>query len=241
MQPDYSYLIQKTGINYPLVGFYDSPDTNPFEPLKNADSCVFAYFKLFTKGKSIRLTKQQFGCGGAGTWLCNVKTRTREQYIKFLAVDEGLKANHALMEEWLDFVKPYKQEHDNIIIGPLKESEYQFLKTVTFFVNPDQLSILMIGAQLHSSPADPEPVTAPFGSGCMQLISLFKNLDIPQAIIGATDMAMRKYLPPDVLAFTVTKPMFEQLRKIDKNSYLEKPFYEGLMKARKNNNIIKKN
>jgi hypothetical protein len=232
MQPDYKYLIEKTGIEYPIIGFYDTPDLKPFKPYIDTDACVFAYFKLFLKGKYIRLTRKEYGCGGAGKWLCNIETRTKEQYVKFLADDEGLKANHSLMREWLEYVKPYQQEYENLIIGALKESEYEYLKTATFFVNPDQLSILMIGAQLHSSPRDPAPVISPFGSGCMQLISLFMDLSVPQAIIGATDMAMRKYLPLNVLAFTVTKPMFKLLCNIGKNSYLEKSFIKGLKKAR---------
>jgi hypothetical protein len=65
------------------------------------------------------------------------------------------------------------------------------------------------------------------------LVSLFKDLDEPQAIIGATDMAMRKYLPPDILAFTVTRPMFEQLCSLDSKSYLEKRFLSDLKKARR--------
>jgi len=91
--------------------------------------------------------------------------------------------------------------------------------------------MLAIGAQLYSKPGT-SPVIAPFGSGCMQLISLFKDLDEPQDIIGATDMAMRKYLPPDILAFTVTKRMFEQLCSLDRNSYLEKRFLSDLMNSR---------
>jgi hypothetical protein len=233
MQPDYKYLIEKTGIEYPVIGFYDTPDPKPFEPYINTESCVFTYFKLFLKGKYIRLTRKHYGCGGAGKWLCNVETRTKEQYVKFLADEEGLKANHQLMREWLEYIKPYQQNHENLLIGALKESEYKYLKTVTFFVNPDQLSILMIGAQLHSSPNDPVPVISPFGSGCMQLVSLFKDLNVPQAIIGATDMAMRKYLPPNILAFTVTKPMLELLCTLGKDSYLEKSFIKGLKRARK--------
>jgi len=80
----------------------------------------------------------------------------------------------------------------------------------------------MIGAQYFSKPEDTDPVIAPFGSGCMELLPLFKDLNIPQALIGSTDIAMRKYLPPDLLAFTVTKPMFEKLCKLDKKSFLEK-------------------
>lgn len=54
-----------------------------------------------------------------------------------------------------------------------------------------------------------------------------------QAKIDATNMAMRQYFPPDILAFTVTKPMFENLCKLDKNSFLEKGFIKQLKKVRK--------
>lgn len=232
-QPDFCYLIEKTGITFPLIGFYDVPDTSLFEPFIESKACIFAYFKKWEKGVSLLLTKEQFGCGGAGSWLCDVRTRTKEQYVKFLADDEGLKANHELMGLWLDNLRPYKQQHPNLVIGPLKAAGYEYLKTITFFVTPDQLSMLIIGAQLNSAPSDPDPVVAPFGSGCMQLISHFKNLNIPQAMIGALDMAMRKYLPPNILAFTVTKPMFEELCNIDKNSYMEKRFFTELQKSRK--------
>jgi hypothetical protein len=136
------------------------------------------------------------------------------------------------MSQWLDQRKPYQQEHTNILIGPLREGQYEFLKTVTFYVNSDQLSALMLGAQYNSAPEDPSPVIAPFGSGCMEMVALFDDLTIPQAIIGATDIAMRKHLPPDIVAFSVTKPMFEQFCKLDESSFLYKPFWNNLRKAR---------
>jgi hypothetical protein len=49
------------------------------------------------------------------------------------------------------------------------------------------------------------------------------------------DIAMRRYLPPDIIAFTVTKPMYEELCRLDKNSFLSKPFWKDLQKARRNN------
>ena len=66
----------------------------------------------------------------------------------------------------------------------------------------------------------------------MQLIPLFDNLNIPQAIIGGTDMAMRKYIPANIMALTVTKSMYKRLCSIGKDSYLEKSFFKGLKKAR---------
>jgi hypothetical protein len=45
-------------------------------------------------------------------------------------------------------------------------------------------------------------------------------------------MAMRKYLPPDTLALTVTRSMFDQLCSLDENSYLGKRFLSELLRAR---------
>jgi len=66
----------------------------------------------------------------------------------------------------------------------------------------------------------------------MELISLFEDLNVPKAIIGATDIAMRQYLPQDTLAFTVTKPMFKQLCELDEKSFLYKTFWDNLKKVR---------
>ena len=136
------------------------------------------------------------------------------------------------MNQWMDHNKPYQQEHPHILIGPLREGGYEYLKSVTFWVNPDQLGLLLLGAHFNRPSADPLPVLAPFGSGCMQLVTLFETLDIPQAVIGATDIAMRQHLPPDILGFTVTKTMYEQLCALDEQSFLHKPFWARLRKAR---------
>jgi len=89
----------------------------------------------------------------------------------------------------------------------------------------------MIGAQYYSTPEDPLPVIAPFGLGCRELIP-FKDFNLPQASIGTTDIAMRQHLPPDILAFTVTKAMLGRLCKFDKRSFLYKPFLQRLKKSR---------
>ena len=184
-------------------------------------------------GKTLRLSPEHYGCGGCGTWMFGRQTRSRQEYIEFLVDDEGLKARHEDMGAWIDIAPRYKPENGFLFIGPLQDDKNEYLKTVTFFVNPDQLSVLMIGAQYFHRPGMPDPVIAPFGSGCSLILSLFHDLGIPQAIIGATDMAMRKYLPANVLAFTATAPMYDLLISIDENSFLDKPFIRELKKARK--------
>lgn len=236
MQPDPTNLLEIAGLTIPLVGFYDAPDPQRFSPLiepkPGRRACVFAFYHQWLEGKTLHITRDNFGCGGAGHWLCDVETRSQQDFVEFLVDSEGLKASHDLMRRWLALDKSYKPEHPSILIGPLREDQYDYLKTVTFFVNPDQMGLLMLGAQYNSAPSDPPPVIAPFGSGCMELVGLLENLDVPQAIVGATDIAMRQFLPLDVLTFTVTKPMFEQLCELDERSFLYKPFWRNLRRAR---------
>ena len=236
MPPNPAKLLAAVGLDTPLVGFYDAPDPAPFTPavapLADRRACVFAYYRQWLAGKYLHLTRENFGCGGAGRCLFGIMTRTRDEYIRFLADEEGLKASRELMAQWLDAGRPYRPEHPHLFFGPLRDDQYAFLKTVTFYVRPDQLGVLMTGAQYHSAPGDPAPVIAPFGSGCMQMGPCFADLGVAQALVGATDVAMRSYLPPDVLAFTVTKPMFERLCSLDERSILFKSFWTDLQQAR---------
>jgi len=237
VQPDPSNLIGKLELEIPLIGFYDSPVIQPYEPVvkpgKKGHNCIFSFYEEWLNGKTLHLTKQNYGCGGAGHWICGIEGRSREGYLDFLVNTEGLKSSFELMDKWLDHTKPYQQEHANILIGPLKPDQYSYIKTITFFVNPDQLSALMIGAEYNRSPEDPPAVIAPFGSGCMQMTALIEDLSRPSSIIGTTDIAARKYIPENLLAFTVTRSMFENLCSLDERSFLFKSFWKELKKMRK--------
>jgi hypothetical protein len=232
-QPNPDCLKKRLDIKTPIIGFYDAPDPGLFEPWVSPEgrACIFSFYRPWLQGKTLRITKDQYGCGGAGHWMWGIQLRSRKEFIKFLVDDEGLKASPALMEKWIDAARPYQAEHPHLFLGPLKEDAWPYIRTVTFLVNPDQLSALAIGAQYHSAPGDPPPVIAPFGSGCSQILP-FRDLKIAQASIGATDIAMRQHLPPNILTLTVTKLMFRQLCGLDEKSFLYKPFLQRLKQAR---------
>ena len=234
MQPDVSPILELLSIAEPLVGFYDAPDSAPFEPLvvPKGRQCVFKSHQDWRDGKTLHLTEQKHGCGGMH--LFGLKERSREELVEFLCDEEGLKASHELMNLWLDSAPHYTPQHEHLLIGPLRSDQYQYLRTVTFYVNPDQLSVLNAGAIYYSYPGDVAPVIARFGSGCMQLISLFDDLDASQALIGALDQAARADLDRCTLAFTVTKPMFEMLAlwAADPGSSLHSRFLDTLLRAR---------
>lgn len=232
--PDPSPILDHLGITPPLLGFYDAPDPGPFAPLvePRGRECIFASFKDWEEGKTLHLTREKHGCGGGH--LLGVQPRTREEMVTFLCDEEGLRANHDLMNRWLEVAPHYTPIHEHLLMGPFRPDQYEYLRTVTFFVNPDQLAVLSSGAAYYSAPDDPEPVVCRFGSGCMQLASVFDGPDIPQAVIGSTDHAMRRHLQPWMIAFTVTRPMFEQLCRWgqDPKSSLYTEFTNSLIRAR---------
>jgi len=235
MKPDPKNLLEIAGIKTPLIGFYDVPDPEPFEPFARPERCIFSCYENWLKGESICISESDSSCRGGGYWIGGVEFTSRDNFAKSLTEREGFKSSPELMNQWLDNQKPYKIEHGYVVIGPLRDEQYKYLKTVTFFVNPDQLSLLLLGTEYHNASVNVNPTFTAFGSGCGQLAALFGNhldSDIPKAIIGATDIAMREHLPPDILALTVNKPMYRQLCELDENSFLFRTFWKTLRKAR---------
>ena len=232
-------LIEKIDLLNSLIALYDAPEDTSFDNLletrQDRRSCLFSFYEDWMQGKTLKLSKQNYGCGGCGHWLFDIQTRDRQGFVNFLTDDEGLKASHDLMNQWLDNNQPYKPAHETIFIGPYLEGYFDFIKSITFFVNPDQLSVLMLAANYFAGSGNPVAVKAPFGSGCMEMLPLFDSFISPQAILGATDLAMRQHLPANILAFTVNKPMFENFCRIGENSFLTKPFLKRLKNARGGN------
>ena len=237
-QPDPSRLLAELALDRPLLGFYDAPDPSAFAPLvapkagPGRGPCVFHFYRSWLEGETLHLTADAFGCGGCGRAFFGVQTREREDFIDFLWSDEGLRASRELMADWIDNAPTYAPEHDHVLVGPLRPELAAYLKTVTFWVNPDQLSVLQHGADPDHAWGAPDPVTVPFGSGCSELVVPFRDLDQPQAVIGGTDIAMRGDLPADVLAFTVTLPLFARLCSLGDDSFLGKGFLGRLRKSR---------
>ena len=228
-------LLEAAGITLPPIAVYNVPDTNPFEPFAEPTQCIFGNYSNWLNGESTVINAEKaplYECPGAGYWLCGISTMPVEATAEYLAGIEGLKASIDVMRQWLEKTPSNRPENGSIVITRLKGDHYEHLKTVTFFVNPDQLALLLTGAEYLNTDPNQMTVIAPYGSGCGQMITMLNNLDEPLAMIGATDVATRKHLPPDTLAFTVTKPMFEQLCELDENSFLYKTFWNDLRRAR---------
>jgi hypothetical protein len=87
------------------------------------------------------------------------------------------------------------------------DPEHEDVKSVTFFVNPDRLSALVILAN-YARP-DAENVIVPWAAGCQMMgIYAYRELERerPRGLIGLTDISARKnvrsMLGEHVLSFT---------------------------------------
>jgi hypothetical protein len=82
MLPDPSHLLDSLGLETPLIGLYDAPDAAPFEPCVRPEpgrhTCVFAFYKDWLRGRTLHLTWEAHGCGGAAPCLFGRDERSPE-------------------------------------------------------------------------------------------------------------------------------------------------------------------
>lgn len=238
MKQQLKTFLEITEITHAPVGVYDLPDLEGFAPFAKPGDCIFSDFDAWQEGKATRIdaeTAGTFGCPGAGHWMAGISTMPPRAVAGYLAVEEGLKCSVETMARWLETHPPYQPEHQSVVISPIKEEYAAHLKTLTFFVRPDQLALLLTGAWYLEGNPGSHILTAPYGSGCGLMLAMFSRFDQPLAIIGGTDIAARLYFPPDTLSVTVTRPMLDQLLALDEQSFLHKSFWQRLRDSRKQN------
>jgi hypothetical protein len=242
-----THVMKKLRLDTPLIAVYDTPLSDEFHPLVMAKghACCFAFYKRWLAGETVAFTKapeeSEFtepthGCPGAQRALGLV-----EKYPPYMAnfltdgkgapMGEGLMATPELAQEFLDRSVPPKLSGDSVLIGPLRLEQWGKVRSVTFLVDADRLSAVMRLAGYWSS--DPDLIAAPFSSGCGLLWREVENQERDRPVIGCTDMAMRKYIPPEILCLTVTPGRFEQMMTVPDGSFLDKSWWNELMDSRK--------
>ena len=236
--PDSSRLLRELDLRTPVIGLYDAPDPEAFAPLVSPPKgpgrgpCLFDYYKRWVAGETLHLTAEAFGCGGCGRSLFGVQVRERDDFIDFLWKDEGLRASRELMADWVDNAPTYHPEHANVLVGPLKPELAGYLKSVTFWVNADQLCVLQHGAYHHHAWGEPDPVSVPFGSGCSELVVQFPDLSRAHAMTAAPTSpcatACRRACSPSASRCRCTSGS----ARLGNDSYFGKGFLARLRKAR---------
>jgi uncharacterized protein (DUF169 family) len=122
-----------------------------------------------------------------------------------------------------------------VLVKPLASAdpEHDQIKSVTFFVEPDALSSLIILANFAHP--ERENVAIPWAAACQVMgILAYRELDQehPRALVGLTDISARKYtrasLGKNVLSFTAPLPVFLEMEKHAEDSFLERETWRAL-------------
>lgn len=122
-----------------------------------------------------------------------------------------------------------------VVAKPLEEADPQRdqIKNVTFFVEPDALSALVILAN-YAHP-ERESVAVRWAAGCQVMgILAYQELERehPRALVGLTDISARKSvratLGKNVLSFTAPWPMFLEMEENVEGSFLERETWRAL-------------
>jgi hypothetical protein len=124
-----------------------------------------------------------------------------------------------------------------VVVKPLEQTdpEHEDVKSVTFFVDPDRLSALVILANYARPEA--ENVIVPWAAGC-QVMGIYAYRELqrehPRGLIGLTDISARKNvrstLGEHVLSFTAPWALFQEMESNVKGSFLERETWRSLRK-----------
>lgn len=230
-------LVSKLRLATPLVGVYDAAPSAAFAPLVETEgtTCCFAYYPRWIEGETLVLSRGGAGCQGAYRAL-GLLQGYPPHMAHFLTdgvgapKGEGLKATPEIAQAFLDRARPIEATSGYILIGPLRLEQWQTLRSVTFFVDPDRLGAVMTLAGYWSADT---VVSAPFGSGCSLMWRALEEDGRDRAVLGATDIAMRRYLPANVLSLSVSPRRFEQMVSFPDEAFLNRAWWNDLLDARR--------
>ena len=243
-QSSINRLVEKLRLSTPIIAIYDTEPSEIFEPIVKATgrTCCFAYLKRWLKGETLVIERGEGGFSDPDRGCMGAQTAfgLKHGYPPFMAncltdgkgapMGEGLKASPELAQEFLDRAVPPALKGDTLLIGPLRIESWESVRSVTFLVDPDRLSALMTLSAYWTS--DPDVIYAPFSSGCGLMLRELEAIKSERALIGCTDIAMRKYLPRDMLCFTVSPPWFERMLDFPDDAFLNKSWWNELMDQR---------
>ncbi len=124
-----------------------------------------------------------------------------------------------------------------VVAKPLEQAdpERDQIKSVTFFVEPDALSALVILAN-YPHP-ERENVAMPWAAACQVMgIYAYRELERehPRALVGLTDISARRSvrgsLGRTVMSFTAPWPMFLEMESNAEGSFLQRETWHALRK-----------
>jgi uncharacterized protein (DUF169 family) len=159
-----------------------------------------------------------------------------EAYDNFLHGERYVKSP-ALVKKFVENLPLTEIPKQYVVFQPLDtiDTKKEKPQTIIFFVNPDQLSALVVLANFGRE--DNENVIIPYAAGC-QTIGIYPYLEAksakPRAVVGLTDLSARVYIRKQLgdnhlMTFSAPFAFFEEMEQNVPGSFLERHTWESLL------------
>jgi Uncharacterized protein conserved in archaea len=178
-------------------------------------------------------------CEEGRRWHEQLRTHgASNMFLEEFREGEGFLKTPELTKEFTDSIPVISEKGIYIVIKPLDQmTQGETPKVVSFLVDPDQLSAMIVLAN-YARPGN-DNVRIPFGAGCMTFgVYAFHEAEQEpsRAVVGLTDISarfyLRKILGRDILSFTVPFALYEEMESNAADSFLNRPIWK---KIRNNN------
>jgi uncharacterized protein (DUF169 family) len=163
---------------------------------------------------------------------------TPESYDNFVSGERYLKTP-GQVKKFIECLPIIDIPATYVVFKPLAEVNPDQAKpqVIVFFVDPDQLSALVVLANYGRE--DNQNVIIPYAAGC-QTIGIYPyqeaKAEKPRAVVGLTDLSarvyIRKQLGDHLMTFAVPFLMFEEMEANISGSFLERPTWQRLLQQK---------
>ena len=165
---------------------------------------------------------------------------TKESYDNFLHGERYIKSPE-LVEKFVEALPLTEIPKQYVVFQPLDtvDTKKEKPQTIIFFVNPDQLSALVVLANYGRG--DNENVIIPYAAGC-QTIGIYPYREAksakPRAVVGLTDLSARVYIRKQLgdnhlMTFSAPFVLFEEMEQNVPGSFLERHTWQSLLSENK--------
>lgn len=214
--------------HYPALGWYFSPDPmeDSFVFKKEKWVCMFMYWKMVVKkGKRMRFSADygeacpgpaEYGGLSAltdddGYFIADVEKLKKSRALARRYYEDSLKKIHHAKEKYL-----YFERIEDMAPG-------RDVEVVNFF--PDMLGMARLTVfSSYDRETTEDDVLLPTASGCQSMFTLPYHEQFeekPKSVVGLMDPLARKFIPADMISFSVpTKRLAEMVDNIE-GSFLE--------------------
>jgi uncharacterized protein (DUF169 family) len=239
--------IKLTGYPVAIILSNDKPEDG-IQFRENIWGCVASMLAASaSKGKTAFFDRKSYGCIGGGVALGfgntyegfpieHLLSNGKKDFVdgtrrtKKLEEGEHYRKTPELAKQFVACLPMRNVKETYVVFKPLEQVTDEKVESIVLFVNPDQLSALVVLANYGRAKID--NVIAPWAAACQTILFAFEEneKEKPHAIIGYFDLAARKHVDKNLLSFTIPYKMFLEMESNVEGSFLEMEEWKELRK-----------